>query len=115
MCQIRIDRTCPVTQQCCKVVHFSRLTALQNHCHGSSLLRTDQMLLETRYRQKRRDRHMILIHVTVCQDQNICPAPDHPVNLDKEILNRFLKARILIIGDRDLCDFKSLHIHILNL
>ena len=113
--QIRVDRTGTITQQCCKVVHFSRLAALQDHCNGCSLLRAYQMLLEAGYCQKRRDRHMIFVHVAVCQDQDIGSAADYSVHLYKEILDSFLKACVLIVSDRDLSHLESLHLHILDL
>ena len=52
MSQIRVDRTGSVAEQGCKMMNLSRLAALQDHCHGSSLLRAHQMLLQTGYCQQ---------------------------------------------------------------
>ena len=47
--QIRVDGTCAKAKQGCKVMYLSRLSALQDQCHGSALLGLYQMLLEGRY------------------------------------------------------------------
>ena len=57
---------------------------------------------------------MILIHITVCQDQDICAAADHSVYFYKKILNSFLKTCVLIICNRDLSYLESLHLHVLD-
>ena len=115
MRQVRVDRTCTVAEQRCEMMYLSRLTALQDHGNRGSLLRANQVLLKPGYCQKGRDRHMVLIHIAVCQDQDIRPLADHSVDLDEQIFDRFLKACILIICDRDLGNLESLHIHVLDL
>ena len=52
LCQIWVDGTGTVTKQCCKMVDLTRLTTLQDHCHCSSFLCLDQMLLHCRNCQK---------------------------------------------------------------
>ena len=47
MCKIRIDRTCTIAKQCCKMMDFSRFSCFQNNSHGSSLLCPYQMLLKS--------------------------------------------------------------------
>ena len=73
------------------------------------------MRLEAGYCQKRRDRHMIFVHVAVCQDQDIGSAADHSVYLYKELLVSFLETCVLIVSDRNLSHLESLHLHILDL
>ena len=58
---------------------------------------------------------MILIYIPVCQDQDIRSLTDDSVYFDEQIFNGFFQARILIISDRDLCNFESVHIHVLDL
>lgn len=50
---------------------------------------------------------MILIYIPVCQDQDIRSLTDDSVYFDEQIFNGFFQARILIISDRDLCNFES--------
>ena len=113
--QIRVDGTCAVTEQRRKVMYLSWLAALQDHGNGCPLLRPHQMLLESGHCQERRDSHMVLVHIPVCQDQDVRALADHPVNLDEQVLDRFLKACVLIICDRDLSNLEPVHIHILDL
>ena len=115
MGKIRIDRTGSVPQQCGKMMHFSGFAAFQNHGHRSSLLGADQMLLQTGYSQKRRDRHMIFIHITVSQYQDISTFSDGTVRLNKYVFNCLFQACIFVVCDRNLSDLKSVHIHFLNL
>ena len=48
--QIRVDGTGAKAQQGCEVMYLSRLAALQDQGHGSTLLGLYQMLLQRRYR-----------------------------------------------------------------
>ena len=114
MGQVWIDRTCAVTKQSREVMHFSRLAALKDHCDRSSLLRAYKMLLKPGHGQKGRDRHMILIHITVCQNQDIRAFADYSVHLDEEILDGFFKACVLIIGNRNFRHLESFHFHIFD-
>ena len=115
MCQVGVNRTCAVAQQRCKMMHLSRLPALQDHGDRRPLLCAHQVLLESGHCQKRRDRHMVLIHIPVCQDQDVGSLADHSVDLDEQVFDRFLKTCILIVCDRDLSDLEPVHIHILDL
>ena len=115
MGKIRVDRAGPVSQQSCKMVYLSWLSALQDHSHRCSFLCTHQMLLQAGDSQKRRDRHMVFIHLPVRQDQNVCPFPDCPVCFDKYILDRLLQAGIFIVCDRNLGDLEAFHIHFFDL
>ena len=113
--QVRIDRAGSVSEQRREVMHFSRLPALQDHGHGSSLLCADQMLLQSGHRQKGWDRNMIFIYIPVCQDQDISALADYAVYFDEKVLNSLFKACILIVCDRDLCNLESIYIHVLDL
>ena len=115
MCQIRIDRTCPIPQQGRKMMHFPWLPGFQDHSHRSSFFRADQMLLQAGDCQQGRDCHMVLIHFPVREDQNIGSLPDRPVDFNKQIFHRLFQTGILIIGNRNLCHLKTFHLHILDL
>ncbi len=115
LCQIRIDRTGPVTQQRCKMMHLARLAGFQHDGKRRSLLRLDQILMHSRHGKQRRNRHMVFIHAAVCQHKNIYTITVRLVDLHKQPLNRTLDAGTLIISNRNLRYLKAFHLHMLDL
>ena len=113
--QVRIDRAGAVSEERREVMHFSRLAALQDHGHGCPFLRAHQVLLETGHSEQGRDRHMVLVHLPVCQDQDVRALADHTVHFHEQILQSFLKAGVLIVSDRDLRHLEPFHFHIFDL
>ena len=71
LCQIRVDSAGTITKQCSKMVYFSGFTGLQDQCDSGSLLGAYQILVQGRYGKQGRNRHMVLIHASVGQDQNV--------------------------------------------
>ncbi len=65
LCQIWVDGTGSISQQCGKVMYLPWFPGLQNHCQRSTLFRLNQMLLQCRHRQQRRNGHMILVYPAV--------------------------------------------------
>ena len=113
--QIGIYRTGTKAEQCCKMMHLSGLRRLQYHRHTGTLFRLHQMLIQRRYRQQGRDRHMVLIHAPVRQDQNVHAFPELPVRLHKEPVYRLFQTGVLIINDRHNTHLKPLVVHIFDL
>ena len=97
------------------MVDLTRLTTLQDHSHCSSLFRLDQMLLHCGNCQQRRDCHMVLIHATVGQDQNVCAVTVCTVCLYKQTVNGFLQTCVFIINDRNDSNFKAFSFHMFDL
>ncbi len=113
--QIRVDGAGTKAQQSCEVMYLSRLAALQDQSHGSALLGLYQMLLQGRYRQQGRNRHMVFIDVTVRQDDDVDTVAVRTIHLQEQALNRLGQGSILIIGDRDHFYLESRFLHIFNL
>ena len=114
MCQIGVNRTGAISKKRSKMMHFSRLAALQNHSDRCSFLRPDKVLLQPGYGKQRRNRHMVLVHLAVAQNQDVSPFPYHTVHLYKKIFQRFFKTCIFIICDRDLRYLEAFYVHIFN-
>ena len=115
MCQIRVDCAGTIAQQGCKMMHLSWFTGLQNDGHGCSLLGPYQMLLESGYRQQRRDCHMVLIHTAVRQDQNIHAITICTVSFHEQSVNRFFQTGIFIIDNWQDFYLKARLFHIFDL
>ena len=115
MCKIRVNCTGAIAKERSKMMYFSRLTGLQNNRNRSSLLRPYQMLLQCGYCQKRRDCHMVLIHATVRQNQDVDTVTVSTVCFYKQTVNGLLQAGILIISNREHFYFESRLLHIFNL
>ena len=109
--QIRIDGAGPVAQQRREMMHLARLSGLQNDGDAGPLLRPHQMLLQSGYRQQRRDRHMILVHSPVGQNENVHSVPVGPVRLHEQAVDRAFQAGIFIIGDRKHFHLEAVFFH----
>ena len=71
LCQIRVDSAGTITKQCSKMVYFSGFAGLQDQCDSGSLLGAYQILVQGGYGKQGRNGHMVLIHASVGQDQNV--------------------------------------------
>ena len=96
-CQIRIDCTCTISEECCEMMYLSRLTGLQDQGKGSALLCFYKMLMYCGNRQQGRDRHMVLIHTAVRKDQDVCALTEGFVYLYEQTVNGTFKLCALII------------------
>ena len=97
------------------MVNLSRLAALQDYCHGGTFLGLYQMLLQSRYGQQGRDRHMVLINVTVRQDDDVHAVTVRTIHLQKQAVNGLGQRSVFIIGNRDNLYLESRFLHIFNL
>ena len=97
MSQIRIDGTGTESKQRRDLMNVSRLRTLQDQRNGRSLLRADQMLLDRRYREKRRNRNMVLIHATVAENDDIFSVCIGTVYRNVQLLQRSRKGGVLVI------------------
>ena len=77
------------------------------------LLGAYQMLLYRGYGKQGRDRHMVFIHATVCQDQNVGSVTVCTVHLYEQTIDGLFQTGILIIGNRNLCYLEAFHFHML--
>ena len=100
VCQIRVDCAGTIAEQCGKMMHLTRLTGFQDHGKGGSFSRINQMMMYGRYCQQRRDSHMVLIHATVRQDDDIHTVSVGTVNLDKQTVDRLFQTGVFIIYQR---------------
>ena len=57
---------------------------------------------------------MVLIHAPVGKDQDIRTISVSSVCFHKQAVNRFLKACVLIINDRDHFHFEAFHLHVFD-
>ena len=96
-------------------MHFPRLSALQNQRDGRTFLGADQILGDRGDRQKAGNRDMILIDVTVREDQYIGTLAIGTVHLQKQPVNGFFQTRIFIIIDRDHTGMKTRFVQMPNL
>ena len=69
------------------------------------------MLMQGCNRQQRRNGHVIFIYATVRENQNVRAVTVCPVRLDKETVNRFFKACVLIIGNRNIRNMEAFLVH----
>ena len=113
--QIRVDGAGTIAQQSRKMMYFSRLSGFQDNGKRGSLFGLDQMLMYGRDSQQGRNRHMILIHAPVCQDQDVGAVPVYSVHFHKQVLDSSLKLCIFIVGDRYFHNLKTVYLHIFNL
>jgi len=73
------------------------------------------MLLQGGYRQKRRNRHMVLVDVTVGKDDDIRPVTVRPVHLQKQPVDCLFQRSILIICDRNDLHLEPGPLHVFDL
>ena len=71
LCQIRVDSAGTIAKQCSKMVYFSGFAGFQDQCDSGPLLGAYKILVQGRYGKQGRNGHMVLIHASVGQDQNV--------------------------------------------
>ena len=87
LCQIRVDSTGTITEQCSKMVYFSRFAGLQDQCDSGSLLGAYQILVQGGYGKQGRNGHMVLIHASVGQDQDVHAVSVSSVHFHEQSVN----------------------------
>ena len=97
------------------MMHFPRLSALQNQRDGRTFLGADQILGDCGDCQKAGDRDMILINVAVREDQYIGTLAIGTVHLQEQSVNSFFQTGIFIIIDRDHTGMKTRFVQMTNL
>ena len=101
MRQVRMNRTGAEAQKRCHLVHIARFAGLQNDGDLRALFGPDQMLLHGGYRQERRNRHMVLIHAAVGEDDDVLALGCCTVNRNVQLLKCTLQRGILVIQERN--------------
>ena len=91
------------------------LCGLQNNGDSGTALIADEVLLNGRYRKKRRDGDMVLIHATVGQDDDVGAVLISLVALDKEMVDSLFQGRCLVEQKRNGLNFETGAIHVLYL
>ena len=94
--QIGVDRPRAKTQQSCNLMHISGLSALQDQGDGCALLGLHQVLLNAGNRKQRGDRHVVLVHASVGEDDDIAASGRCAVHRNIELFQRSLQRRILV-------------------
>ena len=115
LCKIGIDRAGTIAQKGGKMMHLPRLTGLQNNCHSGSLFRAHKVLMQGGNGKQRRNRHMVLVHASVREDQHIDAVPVRSVHLHKEPVDRLLQTGIFIVDDGDHFHAEAVLLHVLDL
>ena len=96
-------------------MHFPGLSGFQDHGQRSPFFRFYQMLVNGRNRKKRRHGNTVLIHSTVCQDQDIGSVTVSLIHFYKETLNGTFQLGAFIISDGNLRHTEAFHMHMLDL
>ena len=96
-------------------MYLPGFAGLQNQCHTGSLLRAHQVLVQGGHRQQGRNGHMVLIHTSVGQNQNVHSVPVGTVHLHKEPVNSALQTGVLVVSNGNHLNLEALRLHILNL
>ena len=114
-CQIRIDCACAKAQQRCEMMHLARLCGLDDKRNCSVLSGAYQIGLQGSHCKQRRDRQMIVVYATVCQNQNRCTLGVCLFCLLIQVFDGIVQGNVLGIQHGDICSFQSVNIHATNL
>ncbi|MBG9887289.1 hypothetical protein ABE10_12290, partial [Bacillus toyonensis] len=79
--QIRIDRRRAVADQGGDVMHLAHVAGFDDQAHFHPVLVADQMVVDGRDHQERRDRHEVLVRVSIGEDDELRALCDRIVNL----------------------------------
>ena len=93
------------------MVDIPGLAGFQNQSHAGAFFRFDKMLVQCGYGQQGRNCHMVFVHPSVGEDQNVGAFPVYPVRFHKQTLNRPLQLRIFIIGNGNNRRFEAVFLH----
>ena len=96
MRQVGIDRPRAKAQQSRDLMDVPGLAALQNQRDCSALLGLHQVLFHAGNRKQRRDRHMVLVHAPVGEDENVEARCRRAVHRDIKLVQRSLQRSILV-------------------
>ena len=113
--QIRVDGAGAEAEERGKMVHVARLGAFQNERNGRMLFRLDQILLQARHGQQRRNGDVVFIHAAVGQDDDIRARAECLVAGNEQPVERQRQRRILVVEQRQLGRFQPRHAERLNL
>ena len=72
------------------MMDLTRLARLQNDTDIRTHLLTDEIIVQPRRSEKRRDRHVILIDTAVREDQDILPIPHRSKRGCEKVMERLL-------------------------
>ena len=115
VCQIGVDGAGTVAQQGGKVVHLPGLGAFQNQCQCGALFGADEVLGHCRNSQQAGDGHMIFIHVTVGQDDDVRTLLVGAVYLQKYPVDGLFQTGVLVVVDGHRSHLEARHVHVLDL
>ena len=113
--QIRVDSSCAVAQQRGEVVYQARLAAFQNQRHGGALAGADQILADRAHSQQAGNGDVVLVNVTVRQNQDVRAVAVGAVHIDKQALNGLFQVGVLVVADGQRHDLEAGHVHGLDL
>ena len=113
--QIWIDCTGPISKKGCKMMYLSWFSGFQDQRKRSLFLGIYQMLVYRRYRQQRRNGHMVLIHPSVGKDQDVSPVFIGFIHLYKETVNGSFQLCTLVVSNRNHRYLKAFFLHVLDL
>ena len=88
--QIRMDRRHAETDQRGEMMDLTRFARLQNDADIRTYLLADEVVVQPRRSKERRDRHVLLIHAAVREDQDILPIPHRSERRLEKVMERLL-------------------------
>jgi len=112
--QIRIDCAGTEAQQRCKMMYFTWLSCFHNDGNRSVLSGLNQILLQSRNCQQRRNCHMFLIDTPVGQNQNGGTILVCLICLHIQMFNGILQRCFLIIQHWQSRNLHALYLHATN-
>jgi len=113
--KVRVDRSCTVTEQCCKMMNGARLGAFENNRNGGSLFCANHILLNGGNRKQGRNRDMVLIYSSVGKNDYVRALFICAVALNKKSVNSLFKRCIYIIKKRYCRNAEPGFVHAANL
>ena len=96
-------------------MYLSRLCTFQNDRYACTFLCGNQMLLQSGNCKQGWDCHMVFIHTSVGQDDNVDTVTERSVHFYEQSVDRLLQTCIFIICDRNSFYLEAFRLHALDL
>ena len=114
LCEVRVDGCRAVAQQSGEVVHEARFATFKNQRHSGALAGADQILADCAHGQQAGDGHVVLVNVTVGENQDVGTIAVGAVDIDKQAVDGLLQIGVLVVADGKRDHLEAGHIHRLD-
>ena len=91
--EIRIDGAAAVADERAEVMHFARLAAFEHEIHLRARALADEVMVQTRHCEQRRNRRVVLVRPAIGKDQDVLARRDRAIGLRAEFIHRFFESR----------------------